>query len=97
MGFFGPSLSKEEKQNLKLKKKLQNYTKDLQEGTDINNQKTGVFDFKRINPKEKNALPGEILKIIFYIGLIILCAFIIIGIVKGDIPIYDLLINMFKK
>jgi|SaaInlStandDraft_5_1057022.scaffolds.fasta_scaffold198391_1 hypothetical protein len=97
MGLFGPSLSKEEKQNLKLKKKLQKYTKNIQEATDINNQKTGVFDFKRITPKEDNDLAGGILKLILYIGLIVILAFVIIGIVKGDIPVYNIIINVFKK
>ena len=97
MGLFGATLSKKEKQNLKLKKKLQKYTKDIQEATDINNQKTGVFDFKRINPKETNNLFSEIVKILIYIGLIVGLAFIVIGVVKGDIPVYKFIIGLFKK
>jgi len=95
MGLFSPS---EDKQQQRLIKKLEKYTKPLSEATDISKQNTGVFNFKRIDTeKSDNAFAKKVVQLVITLVVLVILFRITIGLIRGEFDVYGLIKDLFKK
>ncbi|MBT3720085.1 hypothetical protein HN789_05080 [archaeon] len=90
------SLTPDEIQALKLKKKLEKYTKDISRGLDLNSQNKSL-PLERVNTRKRNPLfSKETMSTIGSGILILLAAYLIYLILSGKIPIAEYVQKMFK-
>lgn len=95
---FSDDNSDEEKNEAKLKKKLEKYTKNIVESQDLSNQDKSV-ESKRINLESRKdyTFVKKVFSILLLFAIIIGLAYLIGGFVSGKIPMYDMIKGLFNS